>query len=246
MPPFFTPREHRMLELNKKTVLITGATGALGRATAKIFSNADTKLVLTGRNPEKLSQLAQSLPHNTITQACDLCDAGQVKKLVQLALDKFGRIDVLLNIAGGFSMGPQVHELNEQDFEDMFSKNFTSTLNTCKVVIPIMLTQGSGKIVNVSARAASEGKAKMAPYCISKRAVVTLTECLAAEHKQNNLNINCILPGTIDTDTNRNDMPNANHATWVPPEDIANMMLFLSSDHALSVNGAIIPVYGKS
>ena len=235
-----------MLELNKKTVLITGATGALGRATAKIFSNADTKLVLTGRNPEKLSQLAQSLPHNTITQSCDLCDAGQVKKLVQLALDKFGRIDVLLNIAGGFSMGPQVHELNEQDFEDMFSKNFTSTLNTCKVVIPIMLTQGSGKIVNVSARAASEGKAKMAPYCISKRAVVTLTECLAAEHKQNNLNINCILPGTIDTDTNRNDMPNANHATWVPPEDIANMMLFLSSDHALSVNGAIIPVYGKS
>lgn len=235
-----------MLELNKKIVLITGATGALGQATAQIFANANTRLVLTGRNADKLATLAQSLPHNTISQACDLCDATQVKQLVHKTLDKFGRIDVLLNIAGGFSMGPQVHELSEQDFDAMFAMNFTSTLNTCKTVIPVMLTQGSGKIVNVSARAATEGKAKMAPYCISKRAVVTLTECLAAEHKQNNLNINCILPGTIDTETNRKDMPNADHASWVPPEDIANMMLFLSSDHAQSVNGAIIPVYGTS
>ena len=235
-----------MLELNKKIVLITGATGALGKATAQIFANANTRLVLTGRDPDKLATLTQSLPHNTISQPCDLCDAGQVKQLVQLTLDKFGRIDVLLNIAGGFSMGPQVHELTELDFDTMFAMNFTSTLNTCKSVIPVMLTQGSGKIVNISARAATEGKAKMAPYCISKHAVVTLTECLAVEHKQNNININCILPGTIDTETNRKDMPNADHNSWVPPEDIANMMLFLSSEHAHSVNGAIIPVYGKS
>ena len=235
-----------MLELNEKVVLITGATGSLGSATAQIFSTSNTKLVLTGRNTEKLTQLVQSLPHDTLTQSCDLCDPQQVKQLIQQALTRFGRIDVLLNIAGGFSMGPQVHELTSDDFNRMFEMNFISTLNTCKAIVPIMLTQGSGKIVNVSARAAVEGKAKMAPYCISKSAVVTLTESLAAEHKQNNLNINCILPGTIDTETNRNDMPNADHATWVPAEDIANMMLFLSSDHASSVNGAIIPVYGKS
>ena len=235
-----------MLDLNGKIVLVTGATGGLGSATTQVFSTANAKLILTGRNPEKLALLAQTLPQNTVTQACDLCDPQQVQQLVQQAVNEFGRIDVLLNIAGGFSMGPLVHELSKDDFNRMFEMNFMSTLNTCKATVPIMLTQGSGKIVNVSARAATEGKAKMAPYCISKSAVVTLTECLAAEHKQNNLNINCILPGTIDTDTNRQDMPNADHATWVPPEDIANMMLFLSSDHASSINGAIIPVYGKS
>lgn len=236
-----------MLKLNEKVVLITGATGALGSATTELFATADTKLVLSGRNAEKLTQLSQSLSNrNVIAHPGDLCDPQQVQQLVQQALDNFGRIDVLLNIAGGFSMGPQVHELSEDNFTHMFEMNFMSTLHTCKAVIPVMLTQGSGKIVNVSARAATEGKARMAPYCISKRAVVTLTECLAAEHKQNSLNINCILPGTIDTDTNRNDMPNADHASWVPPQEIANMMLFLSSDHAAAVNGAIIPVYGQS
>ena len=143
-------------------------------------------------------------------------------------------------------MGPQVHELSHEDFNIMFEMNFTSTLNTCKAVIPHMLAQGEGRIINVSARAATEGKGKMAPYCISKSAVVTLTESLAAEHKQDNININCILPGTIDTETNRNDMPSADHSTWVPPEDIANSMLYLSSELSNSINGAIIPVYGKS
>jgi NAD(P)-dependent dehydrogenase (short-subunit alcohol dehydrogenase family) len=109
-----------------------------------------------------------------------------------------------------------------------------------------MLKQGTGRIVNVSARAAVEGKDKMAPYCISKSAIVTLTESLAAEHKSNDININCVLPGTIDTPTNRSDMPNADFTTWVPTEDIANTMLYLSSELANSVNGAIVPVYGKS
>ena len=109
-----------------------------------------------------------------------------------------------------------------------------------------MMQQGSGKIVNISARAATEGKGKMAPYCISKSAVITLTESLAAEHKHDNININAILPGTIDTETNRKDMPNADHSTWVPPTDLANTMLFLSSGLASSINGAIVPVYGRS
>ena len=246
MPPFFIV-EKSMLGLNEKVVLITGVTGTLGSATAQVFANNGAKLTLTGRDPYKLSQVTKRLNYaDCVPQSCNLIDEQEVKLLIQTALDKFGRIDVLLNVAGGFSMGPHVHELTNKDFSSMFEMNFISTLNTCKAAIPIMLTQGSGKIINVSARAATEGKGKMAPYCISKSAVVTLTECLAAEHKQDNININCVLPGTIDTPTNRSDMPNADFSTWVPPEEIANMMLFLSSDHANSVNGAIVPVYGKS
>ena len=236
-----------MIDLNNKVVLITGATGALGQATANVFSQANSTLVLTGRNLNKLNILSDQLFECTNAfKDCDLCDEKEVHNLVQFAFDQFGRIDVLLNIAGGFAMGPQVHELSHEDFNIMFEMNFTSTLNACKAVIPHMLAQGEGRIINVSARAATEGKGKMAPYCISKSAVVTLTESLAAEHKQDNININCILPGTIDTETNRNDMPNADHSTWVPPEDIANGMLYLSSELSNSINGAIIPVYGKS
>lgn len=109
-----------------------------------------------------------------------------------------------------------------------------------------MLQQGGGKIVNVSARAANEGKGKMGPYCASKAAVITLTESLAAEHKYNNINVNCILPGTIDTPQNRSDMPDANFSRWVPPAALADVIVFLSSDAARGVTGAAIPVYGQS
>ena len=236
-----------MIDLNNKVVLITGATGALGQATAHIFSHANTKLVLTGRNLNKLNLLSDQLFECTnVFKDCDLCDEEEVHHLVQFAFDQFGRIDVLLNIAGGFAMGPKVHELKHEDFNIMFEMNFSSTLNTCKAVIPHMINQGEGRIINISARAATEGKGKMAPYCIAKSAVVTLTESLAAEHKHNNININCILPGTINTESNRTDMPDADHSMWVAPEDIANSMLYLSSNLSNAINGAIIPVYGKS
>lgn len=143
-------------------------------------------------------------------------------------------------------MGKQVHELSSDDFNTMFEMNFISTLNTCKHVITYMIKQHSGRIVNISLRAVLEGKGSMAPYCIAKSALVTLTESLAAEPKSGDININSILPGTIDTRTNINDIPNADFTIWVPCNDLINTMLYLSSELANSVNGAIIPVYGKS
>lgn len=236
-----------MITLNNKVVLITGATGALGNTTAKVFSHANAILALTGRSQKKLEALQPAFSSiECIINAADLCNEEETQTLVDKVIEVYGHIDVLLNIAGGFDMGKRVHELSGDDFNKMFNMNFVSTLNTCKKVIPHMLKQGTGKIINISARAATEGKGKMAPYCISKSAVVTLTESLAAEHKNNDININCVLPGTIDTPTNRNDMPNADFSTWVPTEDIANTMLYLSSDLSASVNGAIVPVYGKS
>lgn len=236
-----------MINLQNKVVLITGATGALGNTTANIFAQANAKLALTGRTQKKLEVLQPAFANTEcMLQAADLCDELQTQALINNVVSRFGQIDILLNVAGGFDMGKQVHELSADDFNKMFNMNFISTLNMCKQVIPQMLKQNTGRIVNISARAATEGKGKMAPYCISKSSVITLTESLSEEHKQSDININAILPGTIDTPTNRNDMPNADFNTWVPCEDLANTMLYLSSDLANSVNGAIIPVYGKS
>jgi NAD(P)-dependent dehydrogenase (short-subunit alcohol dehydrogenase family) len=235
-----------MIDLNGKVVVVTGASGTLGRAAARVFANANASLVLTGRNKEQLEETARQLDADKVIISCDLSDIKQIDALLNEAIKHYGRLDVLLNIAGGFSMGPKVHELSQADFESMFNMNFIGTFNTCRRIIPHMIKQGCGNVVNVSARAGIQGKAKMAPYCISKSAVITLTESLADEHKLSDININCVLPGTIDTDTNREDMPTADHSTWVPPVDIANTMLFLSSPLSRSVSGAVIPVYGKS
>jgi NAD(P)-dependent dehydrogenase (short-subunit alcohol dehydrogenase family) len=128
----------------------------------------------------------------------------------------------------------------------MLDLNARTVFNTCRTVIPHMLAQGSGRIINVAARAALEGKAHMAPYCVSKAAVITLTESLAAEHKDRDITVNCILPGTLDTPQNRAAMPDQDHTQWVPPAALADVILFLASDAARCVTGAAVPVYGRS
>jgi NAD(P)-dependent dehydrogenase (short-subunit alcohol dehydrogenase family) len=124
--------------------------------------------------------------------------------------------------------------------------NARTVFNCCRALVPHMLAAGSGRIVNVSARAAASGKGRMAPYCASKAAVITLTESLAAEHRHNGINVNCILPGTIDTPQNREAMPDEDHSRWVPPAALADVVLFLASDGARCVTGAAVPVYGQS
>ena len=124
--------------------------------------------------------------------------------------------------------------------------NAKSTFLVCKAVIPHMLTRQSGKIVNVAARAALAGKAKMAPYIVSKSAIVRLTESMAAELKDDGINVNCVLPGTIDTPPNRANMPTADFDKWVKPEALADVILFLASVYAQAVTGAAVPVYGRS
>jgi NAD(P)-dependent dehydrogenase (short-subunit alcohol dehydrogenase family) len=166
--------------------------------------------------------------------------------MVERVSAHFGRIDILANIAGGFTMGPPLHETEDRDWDFMMGLNARSVFNTCRAVVPRMLEQGGGRIVNVSARAATEGKGHMGPYCASKAAVLTLTESLAAEHRDTGINVNCILPGTVDTPQNRAAMPDADHSRWVPTSALADVILFLASDAARCVSGAAVPVYGRS
>lgn len=237
-----------MFDFTEKVVIVTGAAGTLGEATARAFYEAGASLVLVDLRRERLEAVYGSslAADRHLYVAIDLTNADQVNGMVGKAMEYYGRIDVLANIAGGFTMGTAVHETDEKTWDFMLNLNARTAFLTCRTVVPQMLTAGQGKIINVGARAALEGSARMAPYIISKSAVIRLTESLAAELKHKGINVNCILPGTIDTPPNRESMPNADFEKWVPPADLASVVLFLASPAARSVQGAAVPVYGRS
>ncbi len=227
-------------------VIVTGAAGSLGSTVAELFYRAGADLALVDINFDRLTHTRWRRAKNVGLFKTDLTDVNSVNDSIAAIKQRFKKIDILTNIAGGFKMGPPLHETPAADWDFMLNMNAKSVFLMCRAVIPHMLKKKKGKIVNVAARAAVEGKAKMAPYCVSKAAVITLTQSIAAEHKMNNLNVNCILPGTIDTPQNRADMPDANFSNWVPTTDLANEVLHLCSEYAKGVTGTAVPVYGKS
>lgn len=237
-----------MFDFTEKAVMITGAAGNLGEATAHAFNRAGAKLILLDRTYEDLDRTYPDLAEHddTLFVAGDLTDSGAVQGIVHEAIQAFGRIDVLANIAGGYRAGMPVHETPLETWDFLMQLNARTLLNTSRAVIPHMLRQGTGKIINVAARAALSGKANQGAYVASKSAVIRLTETMAAELKMQGINVNCILPGTIDTPGNRKAMPDVNHSRWVPPAALADVFLFLASDAARAVHGAAIPVYGLS
>jgi len=234
-----------MFDFSGRVALVTGAAGNLGQAVAAAFEQAGARLVLADVAADRLGALYRESGERLLLPV-NLTDEASVRSMVSQAVAHFGRIDVLANIAGGFRMGPPLHETPVETWEFMMDLNARSVFLTSRAVLPQMVTQGHGRIVSVAARAAAQPKGRMAPYCASKAAVITLTESMAAEHKLDDINANCILPGTVDTPQNRADMPDADFSTWVPPAALADVILFLASDAARAVNGAAIPVYGRS
>lgn len=237
-----------MSEFNQAVIVVTGAAGNLGRAVAQAFSAEGAHLALLDLNAAGIEATIAACQGQASARAfaTDLMDAKSVGATIDAILEAFGRIDVLANIAGGFTMGPLIQDTADRDWDFMMDLNARSVFNTCRCVIPAMLNNGGGRIINVSARAAEQGKGRMGPYCASKAAVRTLTESLAAENRFDNITVNCILPGTIDTPQNRESMPDADFGRWVPPAALADVVRFLASDAARCVTGAAIPVYGQS
>jgi len=237
-----------MSEFEGKVVMVTGAAGNLGAAVAASFAALGARLALLDHSAERLGRTRDDLdlPSPTLLLPTDLTSTDSVAAAADRTVAQLGRVDVLANIAGGFTMGPALHETDDEDWDLMMRLNARSVFNTCRAIVPHMLRQGAGRIINVSARAALEGKARMGPYCASKAAVLTLTESLAAEHRLDGINVNCILPGTIDTPQNRAAMPEADFSRWVPPAALADVVVFLASEASRAVTGAAIPVYGQS
>jgi NAD(P)-dependent dehydrogenase (short-subunit alcohol dehydrogenase family) len=222
------------MRFDQRIVMVTGAAGNLGRAVAAAFQGLGATLVLLDMKPQ-----------GSIIQA-DLRDPRSVQQAVDRTLERHGRIDVLCNIAGGFRMGPALHETPEQDWDFLLGLNAKSVLHTARAVVPAMIRNGSGKIVNVGAYAAQKGVAAMGAYVASKSAVIRITETMAAELREKNINVNCVLPTIIDTPENRAAMPQADPRRWVAPQDLAAVIVFLGSDAARAIHGAAIPVTGLS
>jgi len=237
-----------MFDFSERVVIVTGAAGNLGSAVARAFQAAGAKLVLVDRAADRLPRLFTDWvdsPNHFLATSVDLTNADAVERMVDETVKRFGRVDVLVNTAGGFRAGTPVHETPFETWDFMLNLNARTVFTASRAVIPHMLRQGSGRIVNVAARAALQGGAKMAAYSVSKSAVVRLTESMAAELERDGINVNCVLPGTIDTPQNRQEMPKADHSRWVKPEALADVILFLASDAARAVQGAAVPVYGK-
>jgi NAD(P)-dependent dehydrogenase (short-subunit alcohol dehydrogenase family) len=223
--------------MKDRVVIVTGAAGVLGQAVATEFAARGARVAPVDIVPA---------PAHANSYTCDLNNADACRSTVEAIRGAFGRIDALINVAGGFTMGEQVHETSAATFEGMLDINARTLLNITRVVVPVMLAAGHGAIVNIAARAGLRGSARMGAYSASKSVVLRLTEALADELKNHGINVNCVMPSIIDTPRNRADMPDADPTRWVKPADLAKVITFLASEDARAIHGAAIPVDGLS
>jgi len=226
---------------------ITGASGNLGAAVARSFLAAGWRIALPDRAHDRLERLFPEIagsPDHVLLGGIDLSDVPSVQGAVDTAIARLGSVNVLVNAVGAWRGGPPLHEAQLSDWEFLHNANVIPTLLTCRAVIPHFLARGSGAIVNIAARGGLHGEAGNAAYSATKSAVLRLTESLSAELKAKGVNVNALLPATIDTPQNRAAMPGADYSKWVAPEAIADVVLFLSSPAARAIHGAAIPVYG--
>jgi len=235
-----------MLDFENRTVVVTGAGGNLGAAVAHAFEARGARLGLLDLDRDILGKAFGAEDDNRLLLPVDLLDRDHLRSAVETIVERFGQIDVLCNIAGGFRMGEQVHETSERTWDFLMDINARTVIHAAGAVVPHMLEAGHGRIVNVGANAASHGVARMGAYCAAKSAVIRLTESMSAELREHGINVNCVLPSIINTPENRSAMPKGEPRRWVAPADLAEVILFLSSDAACAVHGAAIPVTGLS
>jgi NAD(P)-dependent dehydrogenase (short-subunit alcohol dehydrogenase family) len=230
-----------------KVVLVTGGSGVLGLEVAQAFLKTGASLVITYYSENSLSLLQSRIGsslNNVFLLKGNFTKEEDVKTLVFEVVKKFGRIDVLANVIGGYIAGTPVTELDEKDWDKMINLNLKTAFLLSKHVVTQMVQQDYGKVIHVSARPGLKGTGNDAAYVASKSGVIRLVESLSEEVKAKGINVNCILPSIIDTEENRKAMPSADFTKWVSPTEIARVVLFLASDDSRPINGAAIPVYG--
>lgn len=237
-----------MKRLEGKAAIITGGTGGLGKAVLAEFLSQGAYVLSTYRSDRELEE-CRSISDEYGTRVAfgraDVTKASDVAEAALKAVEKFSKIDILVNVVGGFSQSPLI-ETDEDAWDRMMDMNLKSAFLCSKAVIPHMMRQGRGSIVNIASRPALKGSPKLSAYGASKAGVLNLTQSLAEELREHNINVNAVIPGTMDTPGNRHSMPDADFTRWVTPEDVARVIAFLCSDDARAVSGAAIPVYGKS
>jgi len=227
--------------MNNKVVLITGAKGGLGSFVTQRFLATGATVVGTSRS---ISQ-ANFPEANFVALPVDFTKAGAAGKVVESVVSRFGRLDVLVHLLGGFAGGQTVAETDDATWEQMCDLNLTSAFYVLRAAIPHLRKSGKGRIIAVGSLTAVEPHAGLGAYVTFKTALATLVRTVALENRDAGLTANVVLPGTMDTPTNRKSMAAADFSKWVRPGDVADLVLWLADDRAAHITGTAIPVDGS-
>jgi NAD(P)-dependent dehydrogenase (short-subunit alcohol dehydrogenase family) len=234
-----------MTQLHGTSIIITGAFGALGSATARAAAKAGARLALIDYASSVPKELLNECGPSAIALAgIDLARASDAAAAVDAARERLGALDVLINIAGSFRWAPLGAD-TVGVWDELFAINLKTAVNACTSAVPHLRKSRCGRIVNLGAYAALKAGKGMGPYSASKGAVHKLTESLAEELKNDGIGVNAVLPSIIDTPANRMEMPKADFSAWVSPDALAEIILFLASAAARPITGALVPVVGR-
>jgi NAD(P)-dependent dehydrogenase (short-subunit alcohol dehydrogenase family) len=230
-----------MNSLEGRVTIVTGAKGGLGSFVTKAFLAAGAKVVGVSRSIQ-----AGDFSHPEFhAMPAELSSGDAAQKLAEAVVARFGRIDALVHVMGGFAGGTRVDETDDATFEQMLDLNCRAAFFMARAVLPQMRQQGSGRLLAVASRQAVEPAAMVGAYSTSKAALVALIRTIALENKDRGISANTVLPGTMDTPGNRAGDPKADRSQWVQPSQVAALLVHLASDAGAEVTGAAIPVYGK-
>jgi NAD(P)-dependent dehydrogenase (short-subunit alcohol dehydrogenase family) len=236
-------------QFSDKIVLVAGGTGGLGRAVSLAFLEEGANVLVTFRDQREFDALKSKAAENGRSlegHSVDVTDETAVRQLIGGILSEHGRLDVLVNAVGAYAAGAPLWELESKVFDRMLALNLRSGFVLARAVVPAMMKQKSGAIINVASKSAVDHAAGAAAYVASKAAAVAMMDSLAADLMGTGVRVNSILPSIIDTEANRKAIPNADFAKWPRPEDIARVILFLCGEDAKLIHGAAVPVYGNN
>ncbi len=235
--------------MNEPVVLVTGGAGNVGRAVTRAFLESGARVTVPFYKtdaPATLDELRAEFGDRVHSFALDLTTERGAQRAIQEVVEWGGRLDVVAHLVGGYTGGVRLADTPVEALDHMLDLNLKSAWLVSRFAIPAMLRVGGGAMVFVSSRAAVRGRAKQATYAIAKSALVTLVEAIAEEYRDEGIRANVVLPGTVDTESNRHKMPDADHGRWTSPREIAEVIRYLASPEARAINGASVPVYGIS
>ena len=238
-----------MSSLAGRVVLVAGGTGGLGRAVSLAFLEEGANVAVTYRKAEELAAVEAGAGEDASRldgRVVDVTQESAAREWIAAVRNHHGRVDALVNTVGAYAGGKKLWEDDPSVLNRMLDLNLKSGWILARAIVPVMLAQGHGAIVNVASKAAFEHAAGNAAYAASKAAAVAMLDSLAEELRGTGVRANSIVPSIIDTEANRKAMPKANFANWPKPEEIARVIVFLCSDDARLIHGAAIPVYGGS
>ena len=237
------------LRFQNRVALIAGGTGALGRAVAEAFAREGARVMVTYRRQAEFDTfISQSRGSGAEVSGLmvDATDVASVERMVDGILANWGALDIVVNTIGGYHGGKRIWEEDPASYDQMMSLNLRAGFVLARAVIPRMIRQNRGWIVNVASRAGYGQSPGAALYAASKAGALALFDSMAAEVKPFPISVNSVVPSIFDTPANRKAMPAADYASWPKPEEIAEVILFLCSPEGRIIHGAAIPVYGRT